>query len=237
MTLLYILRVSFIFISSAFFFSCTCPEDKIREDMKMKESAFLSSNFDYHIVKSSVYIYKVGENTNFLANDKIQEIASNYALNKGEANRSRQKANMQRNSTTFDNDFNPNWSEIARNEDNKANISDSIANTYKVKLQNINYSNISTPIGGIWVFLELSIKNICTNVSQVHLLKDFCIYIQTMEKRKHILLKFILTISLLAVVRIMYHYSIPKNRGNAWAAAIRKMHAPTTIIIFFLKSY
>ena len=158
MTLLYILRVSFIFISSAFFFSCTCPEDKIREDMKMKESAFLSSNFDYHIVKSSVYIYKVGENTNFLANEKIQEIASNYALNKGEANRSRQKANMQRNSTTFDNDFNPNWSEIARNEDNKANISDSIANTYKVKLQNINYSNISTPIGGIWVFLEIEYK-------------------------------------------------------------------------------
>ena len=117
MTLLYILRVSFIFISSAFFFSCTCPEDKIREDMKMKESAFLSSNSDCHIVKSSVYIYKVGENTNFLSNDKIQEIASNYALNKGEANRSRQKANMQRISTTFDNDFNPNWSEIARNED------------------------------------------------------------------------------------------------------------------------
>lgn len=99
------MRVSFIFISSAFFFSCTCPEDKIREDMKMKESAFLSSISDYHIVKSSVYIYKVGENTNFLANEKIQEIASNYALNKGEANRSRQKANMQRNSTTFDNDF------------------------------------------------------------------------------------------------------------------------------------
>ena len=65
---------------------------------------------------------------------------------------------MQRNSTTFDNDFNPNWSEIARNEDNKANISDSIANTYKVKLQNINYSNISTPIGGIWVFLEIEYK-------------------------------------------------------------------------------
>ena len=43
--------------------------------MKMKESAFLSSNSDYHIVKSSVYIYKVGENTNFLSNDKIQEIA------------------------------------------------------------------------------------------------------------------------------------------------------------------
>ena len=73
MSLLYILRVSFIFISSVFFFSCTCPEDKIREDMKMKESAFLSSNSDYHIVKSSVY--KVGENTNFLANEKIQEIA------------------------------------------------------------------------------------------------------------------------------------------------------------------
>ena len=126
--------------------------------MKMKESAFLSSNFDYHIVKSSVYIYKVGENSNFLANEKIQEIASNYALNKGEANRSCQKANMQRNSTTFDNDFNPNWSVIARNEDNKANISDSIANTYKVKLQNINYSNISTPIGGIWVFLEIEYK-------------------------------------------------------------------------------
>jgi|GEM_PF-2400805 len=71
-------------------------------------------------------------------------------------------------------------------------------------------------------------------ISQVHMLKDFCIYIQTMEKRKHILLKFILTISLLAVVRIMCHYSIPKNRGNAWAAAIRKMHEPTTIIIFFL---
>lgn len=158
MRLLYILRVSFIFISSVFFFSCTCPEDKIREDMKMKESAFLSSNSDYHIVKSSVYIYKVGENTNFLANEKIQEIASNYALNKGEANRSRQKANMQRNSTTFDNDFNPNWSEIARNEDNKANISDSIANTYKIKLQNINYSNIPTPIGGIWVFLEIEYK-------------------------------------------------------------------------------
>jgi hypothetical protein len=82
--------------------------------MKMKESAFLSSNFDYHIVKSSVYIYKVGENTNFLANEKIQEIASNYALNKGEANRSRQKANMQRISTTFDNDFNPNWSKICK---------------------------------------------------------------------------------------------------------------------------
>ncbi len=65
---------------------------------------------------------------------------------------------MQRISTTFDNDFNPNWSKIARNEDNKANISDSIANTYKVKLQNINYSNISTPIGGIWVFLEIEYK-------------------------------------------------------------------------------
>ena len=45
---------------------------------------------------------------------KIQEIASNYALNKGEANRSRQKANMQRNSTTFDNDLNPNWSKICK---------------------------------------------------------------------------------------------------------------------------
>ena len=47
---------------------------------------------------------------------------------------------------------------FARNEDNKANISDSIANTYKVKLQNINYSNIPTPIGGIWVFLEIEYK-------------------------------------------------------------------------------
>ena len=126
--------------------------------MKMKESAFLNSNSDYNIVQSCVYIYKVGENTNFLANDKIQEIASKYALNKGEANRSRQEANKQRNSTTFDNDFNPNWAKIARNEDDKAYVSDSIANTYKVKLQNINYSNISTPIGGIWVFLEIEYK-------------------------------------------------------------------------------
>ncbi len=100
--------------------------------MKMKESAFLSSNSDYHIVKSSVYIYKVGENTNFLANEKIQEIASNYALNKGEANRSRQKANMQRNSTTFDNDFNPNWSEIARNEDNKVLLSGKTQKSIKI---------------------------------------------------------------------------------------------------------
>ena len=46
-----------------------------------------------------------------------------------------------------------------------------------------------------------------------------------------------LTNLLLAVVRIMCLYPIPKNRGNAWAAAIRKIHAPTTIIIFFLKSY
>lgn len=29
---------------------------------------------------------------------------------------------------------------------------------------------------------------------------------------------------------------IPKNRGNAWAAAIKKRHAPTTIMIFFLTS-
>ncbi len=26
---------------------------------------------------------------------------------------------------------------------------------------------------------------------------------------------------------------MPKNRGSAWAAAMRKIHAPTTIMIFF----
>ena len=30
---------------------------------------------------------------------------------------------------------------------------------------------------------------------------------------------------------------MPKNSGNAWAAAIRKMQAPTTIMIFFFTSY
>ena len=126
--------------------------------MKIKENTFLSSNSNYNIVESRVYIYKVGENTNFLANNKVQEIASNYALNKGEANRSRQEANKQRNSTTFDNDFNPNWAKIARNEENKADFSDSIANTYKVQLQNFNYSNISTPTDSIWAFLEIEYK-------------------------------------------------------------------------------
>ena len=31
-------------------------------------------------------------------------------------------------------------------------------------------------------------------------------------------------------------YSIPKNRGRAWAAAIRKIHAPTSIMMLFLTS-
>lgn len=140
------------------FSSCSSPEDEIRKEMKMQKEKFLSSNSDYSIDESEVYIHNVGENPNYLANDEVQKIAFNYATCIGEAERSRNKAERLRNSTKSDRDWNINWSREAKQYDHNAEQSDSTANIYKEQLEKIDFTKISASQGGIWVIQEITYK-------------------------------------------------------------------------------
>lgn len=154
----YLLKILLLLTFFPIITSCSSPEDEIREEMKMQEEEFLRSNSDYSIYESEVYIHNVGGNPNYLANDEIQKNALDYAFNRGEAERSRNKADRLRNSTNLDSDWNVNWSHEAKQNDYNAEECDSTANIYKERLKKIDFSKISASQGGIWVIQEITYK-------------------------------------------------------------------------------
>lgn len=153
-----LLRTTLLLVFFPIIYSCSSPEDEIRKEMKAAKERFLSSNSDYSIDESKVHIYNVGDNPDYLANDEIQKVAFNYAFYRGDAERSRNKAERLRNATRSDRDWNINWSDEANKNDYNAEKSDSTANTFKEQLDNYDYSKISAPQGGIWVIHEITYK-------------------------------------------------------------------------------
>lgn len=153
-----LLNVVIIAVASLSIISCTSPAKKIRKDMKLKSEAFLNSNSDYNIVSTNVYMYNVGENTNFLASKEIKDIASNYTMYRGEAERIRREADNYRISRSPEYSCNPDSYWIAKNKEQEAIENDSLANIYKAQLQKIDYSKVSATKGGIWVLYEIEYK-------------------------------------------------------------------------------
>ena len=153
-----LLNVAIIAVASLSIISCTSTAKKIRKDMKLKSEAFLNSNSDYNIVSTNVYMYNVGENTNFLASKEIKDIASNYTMYRENAERNRREADNYRNSRSPEYSYNPNSYRIARNKEQEAIENDSLANIYKAQLQKIDYSKVSDTKGGIWVLYEIEYK-------------------------------------------------------------------------------
>lgn len=141
----YLLKILLLLTFFPIITSCSSPEDEIREEMKMQEEEFLRSNSDYSIYESEVYIHNVGGNPNYLANDEIQKNALDYAFNRGEAERSRNKADRLRISTNLDSDWNVNWSHEAKQNDYNAEECDSTANIYKERLKKLIFQKYQLP--------------------------------------------------------------------------------------------
>ncbi len=152
------MRISLCFFMVSIIFVACSPEYDIKSYLDSQAEDFEKSDMDIDVTESVCYLYNTLDNDNFLANERIREVAISYATYLGFAESERAKARKFRSSTKLDNNYNPNWFNDAKIADKTAIEYDSLAEREKCNLIQTLDSVKNICKGGIWAYHEITYK-------------------------------------------------------------------------------